>query len=218
MTSVAAVLGFNRDQRAFLGRWAMGMTSSEEYVRTSRQVVFMIQKAVNRSLVEGREVEYFDSDAIDSLAAAASAMGFNPLRIKKRHTVMNDLSGRNCLGGTYPDDWEEVPESLHSAQDLVDSINDKLDQKKPEIPPKYFVTVSRRQGFRRLHLSGCFVRPSRCLEVRTCNEVGPDDFDAICRACKVKMAAEAGKDTQAESSSTATSSSTEPEDDEDDLI
>ena len=42
---------------------------------------------------------------------------------------------------------EEVPESLHSAQDLVDSINDKLDQKKPEIPPKYFVTVSRRQGF-----------------------------------------------------------------------
>ena len=227
MTSVAAVLGFDRDQRAFLGRWAMGMTSSEEYVRTSRQVVFMMQKAVNRSLVEGREVEYFDSDAIDSLAGAASAMGFNPLRIKKRHTVMNDLSGRNCLGGTYPalqfdrgvlDDWEEVPESLHSAQELVDSINDKLDQKKPEIPPKYFVTVSRRQGFRRLHLSGCFVRPSRCLEVRTCNEVGPDDFDAICRACKVKMAAEAGKDTQAESSSTATSSSTEPEDDEDDLM
>ena len=88
MTSIAAVLGFHRDQRAFLGRWAIGMTSSEEYVRTSRQIVFSIQKAVNRSLVEGREVEYFDSDAIDSLAAAAAAMGFNPLRIKKRHSII----------------------------------------------------------------------------------------------------------------------------------
>ena len=44
MTSVAAVLGFTRDQRAYLGRWAMGMVASEEYVRTSRQVVTLIQK------------------------------------------------------------------------------------------------------------------------------------------------------------------------------
>ena len=48
LTSVAAVIGFPRDERAFLGRWAMGMTSSQEYVRTSRQVVFKIQRAVNR--------------------------------------------------------------------------------------------------------------------------------------------------------------------------
>ena len=154
MTSVAAVLGFHRDQRAFLGRWAIGMTSSEEYVRTSRQVVFSIQKAVNRSLLEGREVEYFDSDAIDSLAAAAAAMGFNPLRIKKRHSIMNDLTGRNCLGGTYPalqierevlDDWEEIPDTLHEVEVMVDSISEGLDRKKPEMGSKFFVTVSRRQ-------------------------------------------------------------------------
>ena len=40
LTSVAAAIGFHRDQRAYLGRWAMGMVASEEYVRTSRQVVF----------------------------------------------------------------------------------------------------------------------------------------------------------------------------------
>ena len=221
MTSIAAVLGFHRDQRAFLGRWAMGMTSSEEYVRTSRQIVFSIQQAVNRSLVEGREVEFFDSDAIDSLAAAAAAMGFNPLRIKKRHSIMNDLSGRNCLGGTFPalqidreviEDWEEVPDTLHEVEVMVDSISEGLDQKKPEMGSKFFVTVSRRQGFRRLHLTGCFVRPSRCLEVRMLDEVNQDDFDSICRACKLRMAAEAGKDATAESSSTATSSSTEEPD------
>ena len=31
----------------------MGMVASEEYVRTSRQVVFTIQRAVNRSIVTG---------------------------------------------------------------------------------------------------------------------------------------------------------------------
>ena len=63
MTSVAAVLGYGRDQRAYLGRWAMGMSASEENVCTSRQVVLSIQRAVNRSIVEGREVEYFEDEA-----------------------------------------------------------------------------------------------------------------------------------------------------------
>ena len=44
--------------RAYLGRWAIGMTSSEEYVRTARQVVYKIQQSVNRALVEGREGKY----------------------------------------------------------------------------------------------------------------------------------------------------------------
>ena len=59
LTSVAAAIGFHKDQRAYLGRWAMGMVASEEYVRTSRQVVFTIQKAVNRSIVTGLDQEYF---------------------------------------------------------------------------------------------------------------------------------------------------------------
>ena len=53
LTSIAATLGFSREQRAYLGRWSMGMSSSEEYVRTSRQVIFNIQKTVNESLVTG---------------------------------------------------------------------------------------------------------------------------------------------------------------------
>ena len=61
LTSVAAAIGFHKDQRAYLGRWAMGMVASEEYVRTSRQVVFTIQKAVNRSIVTGLDQEYLCS-------------------------------------------------------------------------------------------------------------------------------------------------------------
>ncbi len=56
MTSVAAVLGFSRDQRAYLGGWSMGMVASEEYVRMSRQVVTLIQKTVNEAIVSGHLV------------------------------------------------------------------------------------------------------------------------------------------------------------------
>ena len=93
VTSVAAVAGFSRDERAYLGRWSMGMVASEEYVRTSRQVVFKIQKAVNRCLVEGTNGPYFEDEAIQRLCDAAEATGANPNRIRKRHAVLGDWSG-----------------------------------------------------------------------------------------------------------------------------
>ena len=102
LTSVAAVIGVSRDERAYLGRWSMGMTSSEEYVRTSRQVVFKIQRAVNRALVQGLEQEYHEDEAIQRLCDAAEKSGANPNRIRKRHTVMAGWSGKHCLGGVYP--------------------------------------------------------------------------------------------------------------------
>ena len=224
MTSVAAVLGYSRDARAYLGRWAMGMTSSEEYVRTSRQVVLGIQRAVNKSILEGREIEYFEDEAIDALAKAAEERGFNPLRIKKRHSCMNNITGKNSLGGTYPaftlgldgiEDWQEIPEEPHELLLVADSAetSGKMGNPADETSFKFFITVSRRQGLRRLHLVGCFVRPSRCSEVRYSNEVGPEDFDSICRSCRKKMLIEGGKETPDDSSSTASSSSTESSED-----
>ena len=221
MTSVAAVLGYGKDQRAYLGRWAMGMSASEEYVRTSRQVVLSIQRAVNRSIVEGREVEYFEDEAIESLAKTAEDMGFNPLRIKKRHTCMSRTTGKNSIGGTYPalmlpidgvEDWEEIPETPAELIVTDESNAVATGQVVDESSFKFFITISRRQGMRRLHLVGCYVKPSRCSEVRYSNEVGADDFDSVCRSCKKKMLAESGRDPQDESSSTASSSSTEPSD------
>eukprot|EP00435_Cladocopium_sp_Y103_P064707 s171_g26.t1 len=73
---------------------------------------------------------------------------------------------------------------------------------------KYFITISRRAGHRRLHLTGCLVKPANCCEVRLCSVVTAEDFDSICRACKKRMHQETGKDTPEESSSTASSSST----------
>ena len=99
LTSVAAALGFQRDERAYLGRWSMGMVSSEEYVRTSRQVIFKIQRAVNKALVEGSDEPFHEDETIDKLAAFAADAGANPNRIKKRHTVLSSWMGKVSLGG-----------------------------------------------------------------------------------------------------------------------
>lgn len=216
LTSVAATIGFSRDERAFLGRWSMGMVSSEEYVRTSRQVVFRIQKAVNRSIVEGLEEPYMEDEAIQRLCETAQNSGANPNRIKKRHTLMSNWSGRHSLGGIYPtltvlpDDWQDV-DAAEETQVLLDDKIAKLsakDRQSPSQAAKYFVTISRRTSLRRLHLSGCHVKPDRCCEVVFLDEVTGDDFDSICQSCKRKMLSECGRDEDGGSSSTASSSST----------
>ena len=219
LTSVAAVLGFSKDMRAYLGRWAVGMSSSEEYVRAARQVVFKIQVAVNKSVVEGRDEVYYEDEALDSLCKIAEIQLANPARIRKRHGVMSDHTGRMCLGGIYPtlevrpDDWEDVGDeegdpaqlALRTETQLAEAkaLETKADQS------KFFVTVSRRAGRRKVHLMGCFVKPSNCCQVRFLNQVSGDDFDSICRACKRKMTSDCSKDDNNVSSSTASSSSTE---------
>ena len=215
LTSVAAALGFHKDERAYLGRWSMGMVSSEEYVRTARQVVFKIQRTVNKALVEGCNEPFHEDENIDKLADFAAEAGANRNRIKKRHTVLTTWLGKTSFGGTYPtlevlpEDWdpdvqedaEDVMAEKVAAQVLKESMSKATET-------KYFVTVSRRVGLRRLHMSGCFVRPDRCCEVIHLNEVNQDDFDAICQACKKRMLAESGKEVAELSSATASSSST----------
>ena len=212
LTSVAAALGFHKDERAYLGRWSMGMVSSEEYVRTSRQVVFKIQREVNRALVEGSAVPFHEDENIDRLADFAAESGAN----KKRHTVLVPYLEKVSLGGVYPTlevmpgDWDpdthgETEEAI-AGQIAAQSLKESMVQSGPS---KFFITVSRRAGLKRLHLTGCFVRPDRCCEVIHLDVVGQDDFDAICQACRRKMLAESGKDGGELSSSTASSSSTE---------
>ena len=213
LTSVAAVVGFSKDERAYLGRWSMGMVSSEEYVRTSRQIVFKIQKEVNRALVEGAPNPYLEDETIDRLLQAAESRGMNAARLKRRHVVLNPVFG---LGGVYPtlvprdDRWEWVDDEK-DAGDLTDRVDKHrlASNSAAQVVTKFFITISRRAGFRRLHLVGCFVKPDRCCEVLYTNEVTLEDFDSVCRTCKRKMLAEGGKELQAESSSTASSSSTD---------
>lgn len=215
LTSVAAVLGFPKDQRAYLGRWSMGMVSSEEYVRTSRQVVFKIQKAVCQSILEGFGELYHEDETIGRLCEYAVSTGANPARIKKKHAVMYDVGGRVCLHSKYPtleNCWDlfEADGTAESDDVLCRDVEAQARREAESKPQecKFFITVSRRTAMKRLHLVGCFVKPEHCGEVIFCNEVVENDFDSICQACKKKMTKECGKEGS-DHSSTASSSSTD---------
>ena len=141
---------------------------------------------------------------------------------------MGNFTGRNCLCMAYPTlevregDWVDMgDEFVDDAIELEQKVQEHaLAEKKSSDAAesyKYFITVSRRAGYKRLHLVGCFVKPGNCCEVRMCNEVTAEEFDSICRACKKRMLQEAGKDTPEESSSTASSSSTDGAESEKDL-
>eukprot|EP00435_Cladocopium_sp_Y103_P026310 s3677_g6.t1 len=169
---------------------------------------------------EGKDEAYFEDEAIQRLCDAAENSGANPNRIRKRHSLMSMWTGRHCLGGVYPtleileDDWQEPEDADESAASLlgaVAAISEKGASSKPQ-ESKYFITISRRTCLRRLHLSGCFVKPDRCCEVLFTDSVSSDEFDTICQACKKKMLAECGRDdADLSGSSTASSSSTASE-------
>ena len=138
----------------------MGMVSSEEYVRTSRQVVTLIQKTVNEAIVSGHPGVYREDEVIEALCSEASAGGANPLRIRKRHSVMNEVTGKYCLGGFYPTlDVSEVGD-VEVVDDTpeFDELDALVDRQPPLSEPrasKYFITISRRTAARRLHMAGC---------------------------------------------------------------
>ena len=53
---------------------------------------------------------------------------------------------------------------------------------------KYFITVSRRTGFRRLHVTGEFhVKAETCQQVVDVESLEGQTFDAICKFCKQKL-------------------------------
>ena len=177
-------------------------------------MVFKIQREVNRALVEGSAVPFHENENIDRLADFAAESGANKNRIRKSHTVLVPYLEKVSLDGVYPTlevmpgDWDpdthgETEEAI-AGQIAAQSLKESMVQSGPS---KFFITVSRRAGLKRLHLTGCFVRPDRCCEVIHLDVVGQDDFDAFCKGCHRKMLAESGKDGGELSSSTASSSS-----------
>ena len=80
----------------------------------------------------------------------------------------------------------------------------------PDKAYKYFMSVSRKTGHRRLRLSWpCRVKPHHCHTVRCTDRVDMQDLDSICRDCKRRLKAVRGQQAGPGSSSKSASSSIE---------
>ena len=77
---------------------------------------------------------------------------------------------------------------------------------------RFFISISRKTGHRRLHLNGpCHVKPVHCTKVEFVDRVVLEQIDSICRDCKHRLrdeqGADDGQDSSSESGSTSDSSS-----------
>ncbi|CAE7235577.1 unnamed protein product [Symbiodinium sp. CCMP2592] len=147
LTSAAAVLGWTKDQRDFLGRWLIGGSGSADYTRTSREVVHRIQIGVCRAIVTGQGGEYQEIEALEELKAYVDERGGSGALARRRHDILRTVGGARCLGNKWPvielDDADASEEEEAAEAMTVEGI-----------ATKYFISISRKTGHRRLHLNG----------------------------------------------------------------
>ena len=201
MPSVAAALGYRSDERDFLGRWLIGGAGAAEYTRTARQVVHNMQVAACKAITCGIGGRYDEEESLLALKEYVDQRGGSGALARRRHDIMVTTGEIKSLGMKWPvfqaplattpvDDEDECPEVV------------------PGKPTKYFISISRKTGYRRLHVNGpCHVKPHNCHTVRYVDRVDMQDLDSICRDCKHRLKADRGQPGDQGSSSQSASSS-----------
>ncbi|CAE7272830.1 unnamed protein product [Symbiodinium sp. CCMP2592] len=214
LPSWAATLGVSKPDRVFLGRWQAGAHESNEYIVTSREVVHRVQMQV----VEGAAVGHSGIDErplLNELQEFANTRGVSFARGAARHRVWrtNDSGHRALLLG-FPLDYEHITEGLdvEAALEVTVEDEDGLDPDVSCFP--YWVSISRRSQFRRLHAKDkCGIMPWSVFRAEGFRSVDSANADAWCKTCWKKVSCEEASASQ-EVSSSGSSSSTELEEPE----
>lgn len=210
LPTISAAIQVGKEQRDYLGRWHVGLHQSSDYIHTSRQIVTDIQEKVSKAICTG-DPSYDESELTAELATFLAARGDTSNKWIAGHNVWRMSGTGYNIGMTWPtiDQHQlEVDGMLQSREGLEISESDAVDKKSAEETPnpKYFVVVSRKSGFRRLHKVGCCgVQPTECYRVEWVDQVAPKSADAQCKSCLKTC----GKMVDVESSSSGSSSSSE---------
>lgn len=216
LPQAAASIGVDKADRDFLGRWAIGRVGSNAYLLTSRQVVERVQRAVLISFSSGDHA-YDESELLDMVKEHADRNGLVGHRVRRRHKLLPvpaPSDGHYNYGYEEQSDAEGVmvPEDDHVREEAYNNTVDT-----GSVESGYFVTISRRTGFRRVHVSGgCHIQAEKCQQVQVVKKLQEASFDAMCKFCKRKLQDEVGEvdrdDTSgSDGSSTSTSTSTSQE-------
>ena len=74
LPTISAAIGCPKEDRDFLGRWAIGRTGSNAYMLTSGQIVERIQRQVVGALQIG-ESRYHEDEILEELKSFSAAHG-----------------------------------------------------------------------------------------------------------------------------------------------
>ena len=204
--SVAAAINIPKDQRDYVGRWHVNFHQSADYVHTSRQIVVQVQERVNRALCEGGPA-YDECELMEEFADYLKVRTEDHEPELIPHKIFKTGTDGPTLGGIWPIlDEIETEEKKQSFSVDPDGTQAAASSDQLEKAP-YFISVSRRSGFRRLHKTYCCgVMPWQCYKFEWVHEVSSGSADAHCKNC---LRACGKSSTLVESSSSGSSSSTD---------
>ena len=213
LPSWAAAVGVDSDRRAFIGRWRAGVeVDHNAYVLTARQVVHGVQEEVLRAFCTGNPRHYLEVEVIKELVQYGEPRGIPRAEITKRHMIWRRRERVVALFQQFPMIDREIWAAGDYLTDELENPVVTLDgEEEAEKAAPYWVSISRKTGFRRLHkVGGCSIDPESVFRSEMVRVVNKDTADKKCKLCWKQSAEKVDSDSSSgSSSSTATDSDRE---------
>lgn len=210
----AANVGIPKEQRDYLGRWQAGAQESNAYVLSAKQIVTSIQREVNRAICEGH-VGLTEGELIEELKKYSEERGVHQRDGRWFHSMLRLENYKYGLKMEYPtlqmeledDELEEMVAGWGQAVPLGEES--KGSKEVPKEKP-YWVSISRKTGFKRLHKKSCAcgVQYWTVSTYEELEHIPKTGVDAWCRVC---FKAELDEQDLDDSSTSGSSTSTEEE-------
>ena len=113
-------------------------------------------------------------------------------RVRRRHTHDYKRHKSEEIFNTFDSETEQVDDQ--ERQQVIEAVQREAGENHGRAG--YFITTSRRTGFRRLHMHGkCPVRSDRCIDTMDVDNVQDAGYDAICKICQRRISEELGRTT-----------------------
>jgi len=203
LVSAAAVLGFSKEKRDYLGRWRPS-AQSDDYLRSARQVVGDIQSKVAARL--RRQPTLLDDTSVtDSLTDFLISRGVSKQEVAYNCALLKTAT-RQPITPTDVVESESAESSGESEKTGEGTgEQEESDRDGPLLSGSFWISSSARRGFRRLHRSGgCWSRPG--ARDMVCSDPTGQVFDARCKHCFREDRKQALTTTSSGPRSSATSS------------
>jgi hypothetical protein len=212
LPSVAATLGIPKSERDHLGRWGCTREGgSSDYLSTNRQIVLSSQYHVALALCVGARPgdpmkrSYCESELLESLRAHVDKAGHSGRDEAGKHRILLRTDAGWSLVQDFPT-FEVAEEPMEAETDIVPLAVDPPSSEELwrvsagssstagsaegalKGPSLYWVSISRKTGFRRLHhRHGCGTMEWHCHRVEQIQDLNDQVADAVCKQCQRYM-------------------------------
>ena len=203
-------MGVSKEDRDFLGRWALGKHGSNDYVLTSQQIVTGIQKQLARGILEGGH-EYKEVSLLQSLKSFLQNRGtFYEHSWFKLESLIKTTSGFHLVCSYPAHKLTEAPCSWETLPEAPPVDRPPMIESAEQSTAKFWVSIQRRSGFKRLHKSdcaSCMASRWKCHNTEDVHVLNSTVAHARCRICFPKLSTVLTQHDESSSSSSGSSSS-----------